>query len=56
MEVGVGVGVVAAAPDVVHSDEVMFPGRPVGRRHRGDLLCNGGDPLIAQVSVQEVLT
>lgn len=52
----VRVGVVAAAPDVVHSDEVTFPRRPVGRRHRGDLLRNGRDPLIAQVSVQEVFT
>lgn len=52
----VGVGVVAAAPDAVHSDQVTFPRRPVGRRHRGHLLCDGGDPLVAQVSVQEVLT
>lgn len=52
----VRVGVVAAAPDAVHSDEVTFPRGPVRWRHRGHLLCDGGDPLIAQVSVQEVFT
>lgn len=52
----VRVGVVAAAPDVVHPHQVAFPGRPVGRRHGGDLLGNGGDALVAQVPVEEVVS
>lgn len=51
----VRVGVVAAAPDVVHPHQVALPHRPVGRRHGGDLLGNGGDALVAQVPVEEVV-
>lgn len=51
----VRVGEVAIAPDVVHPDEVAFPRRPVGGGHGGDLLGDGGDLLVAQVSVEQVL-
>lgn len=51
----VRVGEVAIAPDVVHPDEVAFPRRPVGGGHGGNLLGDGGDPLVAQVSVEQVL-
>lgn len=51
----VRVGEVAIAPDVVHPDEMAFPRRPVGGGHGGDLLGDGGDPLVAQVSVEQVL-
>lgn len=46
---------VAVAPDAVHSDEVALPRASVRGGHGGDLLGDGGDPLVAQVSVEKVL-